>query len=184
MTVKHPEIPENINEVTYYNRDQSPVEWATVGECREFMRRIVEEDWVWAKLYDSGWGGHWHRAVLAIALSEGADKDVVNFVPFMLREIYSDKSTTHFAEDMPENRARSFLREIDSQREAEDFESVLEIERRQGYHGQGKRPAWLPGLFEGLRREYLDDKYNYWRNGLTGERLEPRRFNEEPAFDD
>src|SRR5690606_20019363 len=110
------------------------------------------------------------------------DDDYVNFVPIVLDVMHRD------TEDRlgPDARGRSFLYALDEIREStEGQESAITlsaIESAMAYWDEGRLPNGISYAFEGTRRDYLEDKYDYARNGLTGERLEPRRFCEEPDF--
>lgn len=176
-----PSVPENINEITYYDRDESPVAFVSVGDCRTFMKRIADEEWVWPELQKNGWGGHWHKAVLNIALLEEADESYVDFMPYILRVIYDDVDD----QISQESRARiAFTRIVEAREQSDSIIEVSDIIGVQGYASQGDLPGSILRSFRGLRREYLEDQYFYGRHGLTGERLTPVRFAEQPTFED
>ncbi len=176
-----PQVPENLNEVTYYGRDESPIAFVSVGECRDFMRGIVDEDWVWPELQKRQWGGHWHRAVLHIALLNESDEQYVSFMPFILRVIYDDTDDRL----SPQTRAMiAFTRIEDARNRNEGRLSATSIISEQSYASQGELPGSILRSFTGLRREYLEDQYFYGRHGLTGERFTPAKFTEQPIFED
>lgn len=144
------------------------------------MRDVVEEEWVWAELAES-WGGHLHRSILRIALSEASDEIYVNIVPVVLQVMHEDASDRLG----PQARSLNFLSALDDLAEESIEGGSLEyVERAMCYFDQADFPGWILGNFGGLRRDYLEDKYFYSRDGWTGERRSPAKFLAEPDFDD
>lgn len=161
-------------------RNSSPVAFVKFGDCRNFMRQVVEEEWVWPKLKNN-WGGHLHRAVLDIALQDNPDNELVDIVPVVLEVMYADESDKLG----PDARARSFfyaLDEVRSDSESCDKPMLEQVEMAMCYRTQGDLPGGILLAFDGLKRDFLQDKYFYRRDGFTGRRVGEPKFKRQPDF--
>lgn len=167
-------------ELLWKNRDSSPLVWTTTGECREFLReRTFSEEWVWPKLAGN-WGGHLHQSILRIALLDADDDLMTNITPVLL-EVFNEDDDTKYG---PVSRARGLFSRLDDYRRNDPTANpdLYELEGLMVYGTKGERPAGVLGEFTGKQREYLQDRYFYARNGLTGERLSPVEFPDDPVL--
>ncbi len=161
-------------------RNCSPVAFVKFGECRDFMRQVVEEEWVWPKLRDN-WGGHLHRAILDIAMQDNPDNELVDIVPVVLEVMYSDEPDRLG----PDARARSFfyaLDEVRNETERDHRSTLDQIETAMSYFTQGELQGDILCAFDGLKRDYFQDKYFHPRDGFTGQRVNEPKFTAQPDF--
>lgn len=161
----------------------------TIGQARDFMRKIIDEEFVWQQLAEiEHWGGHLHRAVLAIALINQPEDTPVDIIPLYV-EAYV-KQPKHWGKDDDPEMIRKFAqrsiernaqeanRALDDSYDARRDHAIREIEAAFGYFQQSElTPAILTAFDEETNRR-LRDKYFYSRNGLTGERYYPAEYPE------
>lgn len=167
----------------------------TRGQAREFMSGIAAERFIWITLQESGaWGGHLHRAVLAIALEEGPDDEEVDIIPLYVDEYVKQPPYWEKTEDVEYLKwqatkhaernaqlAHSSLADLiayDPNYEVRRDEALQQLNGAFGYFGQSDIPAGIIAAFDEKTNDRIRDKYFYGRNGLTGERYTEAKYPE------
>lgn len=79
-------------EALWRRTDLSPVCFVKVDECRNFLKSIIADTTAWNDLPEN-WGGHFHRALLSVALSGKGGNELVDIVPEVLTVTFADTTT-------------------------------------------------------------------------------------------
>jgi hypothetical protein len=178
-------LPEQGQSYLQYDTQPQVVYPVTIGQARDFISRIVQEEFVWRELLASEtWGWHLHRAILRIALTEGPLEDVVDIIPLYVEEciknphyINSNDTREKIAQVALEG-VRDKASQIQTDYEEGSYDVVGELEAAFIYSGRSGLSPHVMYAFDPETNNRLRDKYFFWHDSHTKERLEPLQYPE------